>query len=817
MFKDLRIGWRQIVADPAYSAVILLGLAVAVACCLLTMQVLFNQILPDPEMPEPSRVVNFEFRGNESNQEDSWFDQAPFVLATALRENHAPLTAITRSLDGHQYVAHVGERQWRLGFEFADPEAIDVFGLRAVAGDLRAAFVRPDAVALTMAAARRVFPAGDALGRTITVKNHVLTVVAITTDRQRGESEWLQDAFVGFDSAINHVDADTRTSWGSIQGEVFARLAPGATAAQLGAAAQSLYDASPQGRHEVQGPAQGKPEDKSPVLRAMPMTDRYLSGGMGGRHRSRQFFALAGAALLTLGLAVANYINLTSVRTLGRAREIAVRKTLGASPWRLTLQFVAESTIAAFAAAAVGLLLAWWLAPALGDLLYLKLAAGLFAPERLALLATAALLLGVLTGLYPARIAHGVDCGTALAGRSHDEGRVGRGLRRAMTALQFVVTLVVSAGAGTMIWQNQYVASLPHGIRTTGLLAVDVPDGYSGKSDGVNAAFAEALLREPGVQKEAWVTDVPGRGQSWVGVELARGNEPPVHASLLAVGIDFFSMFDVPLIAGRLRMPPLPPADAASGAAAGPKPERLIVVDAATSRALGFATPRDAVDQLMLEGDPKSPQGRDPMRIIGVSADVRMEHAHEATRLHAIGLTRKPKETLTLQGPDMRQLQQALEHVWPRFFPEDTLETSTIEEALGIPYLQERRLAQMTLASTLIALLLSAFGVYALAAYTVRRSAREIVVRKLYGASRTRIARLLAGEFVPLLAVAAVVGLPLAAWLTSSWLASFTERSSLVMLALPIALVALVAMTALAALRHGFIAMNMRPTQALRD
>ena len=219
----------------------------------------------------------------------------------------------------------------------------------------------------------------------------------------------------------------------------------------------------------------------------------------------------------------------------------------------------------------------------------------------------------------------------------------------------------------------------------------------------------------------------------------------------------------------------------------------------------------------MLEGDPKSPQGRDPMRIIGVSADVRMEHAHEATRLHAIGLTRKPKETLTLQGPDMRQLQQAFEHVWPRFFPEDTLETSTIEEALGIPYLQERRLAQMTLASTLIALLLSAFGVYALAAYTVRRSAREIVVRKLYGASRTRIARLLAGEFVPLLAVAAVVGLPLAAWLTSSWLASFTERSSLVMLALPIALVALVAMTALAALRHGFIAMNMRPTQALRD
>lgn len=818
MFKDLRIGWRQLVADPAYSAVVLLGLAVALAACMLTLQVVCNEVLPDPEVPEPARVVNFEFRGNQNSQEDGWLDQAPFVLADALRESHAPVSAIARSLDGHPYVAHVGERRARLGFEFADHDFIDIFGLRATAGDLRAAFDRPDAVALTNAAAHRLFPAGDALGKSIEVKGHALTIVALVTDRKRGEEQaQAQDAFVSFDSVINHVSPETRTSWGSIQGRVFARLAPGATAAELGAAAYALYAKTAYGRHEA-GLAFDVGSGKEQVLRAMPLTDAYLHGGRDGHARFRQFFALSAGAALMLALAMANYINLTSVRTLARAREIAVRKTLGASPWRLVSQFVAEGTLAAGAATALGLLLAWWLAPTIEGLLFLRLSDGMFAPGRLALAGATALALGVLAGGYPARIALNVDCGTALAGRSHDEGRLGRAMRRAMTTLQFVVALVVSGAAGAMAWQNQYVASLPHGIRTDGLLTVDVPDGYSGSQNALNAAFREAVVREPGVERAAWSMDVPGRGQSWDGAKAARpGATTTVSLSMLSADTTFFAMYDVPLVAGRLREPPPTAPEAASGARAGPKPERLLVVDTTAARALGFATPADAVDQLLLLGQLKDGSERHPARIVAVMADVRFEHAHEAVRLHAISLSRNPQETLTLQGPHMEALQQAFERVWPRFFPEDTLETETVVEALGLPYLQERHLTQLTLVITIMALLLSAFGVYALAAYTVRRSAREIVVRKLYGAGRARIARLLAGEFVPLLGAAAVVGLPVAAWLASAYLQSFTERSHLVLLTLPLALVALVAMTALAALRHGLIAMNMRPTVALRD
>ena len=465
MLKDLRVGWRQFIADPGYTAVIMLGLSVAIACCYLVAQVVFNEVLPDPDVPDPAQVVNIEFRGNIPGQNDDWFDQAPFLFGTTLRQAGAPVSAIARSLDGEDVIVRAGNRSGRLGFEFADPGFVDIFGLRASAGDVRAALTRPDAIALTEASARTLFPAGDALGKAVTVRGHALTVVALVADRaQLGESR--HDAYVSFDSPVDPVDADTRTAWYSMQGKVFARVAPGFKAADVGAAAQSLFDNGPGAKSvPAEWSAKGR---KAAFLRATPLTRQYLEGGRGGHARAMQLLALAGGAALMLGLAVVNYINLTSVRTLARAREIAVRKTLGASPWRLTAQFMFESALAAGVAAAIGLLLAWWLAPTIGQLLSMHLDGRLFSPDRLALLGAGALALGTCTGLYPARIALTVNCIAALAGRSHDEGAVGRGLRRAMTALQFVVALVIAAGASAMLWQNttstgSRTASAPRG------------------------------------------------------------------------------------------------------------------------------------------------------------------------------------------------------------------------------------------------------------------------------------------------------------------------------------------------------------------
>ena len=147
MLKNLRVGWRQFAADPGYTAVVVGGLAVAIACCFLVAQIVFNEVLPDPEVPDPGQVVTLEFH------QDVWREQAPFALAGALRQASAPASAIARSLDGNSLAVHAGTRTVRLGFVFADADVVDIFGLKSSAGDLRAALKRPDAIALTGPAA----------------------------------------------------------------------------------------------------------------------------------------------------------------------------------------------------------------------------------------------------------------------------------------------------------------------------------------------------------------------------------------------------------------------------------------------------------------------------------------------------------------------------------------------------------------------------------------------------------------------------------------------------------------------------------------
>jgi putative ABC transport system permease protein len=807
MLKNLRVGWRQFVADPGYTAVVVGGLAVAIASCFLVAQIVFNEVLPDPDVPDPGQVVTLEFH------QDVWREQAPFVLAGALRQANAPASAIARSLDGHSYAVHAGSRNVRLGLVFADPDIVDIFGLRSIAGDLRATLKRPDGIALTEASARKLFPDGDALGKTVVVHGHALTVLAVVSERPRLFQN-ASDAFASFDSPASDIGPDTRTDWNWTQGNVFARVAPGFRPADLGAAAQAVYEKGP-GRTMMA--TERKQVLAHDDVRATPLPRQYLHGAEGHGH-AMQLLGIAGGAALMLALALANHVNLTSVRTLARAREIAVRKTLGADPWRLTLQFVLESALTAALSAAIGLLIAWWLAPTIGELLYLHLARGLFAPGRLALLAAATLALGAVGGLYPARIALGVNCVAALAGRSHAEGAAGRAARRVMTGLQFAVALVIAGGAGAMLWQNRYIASLPPGIDTHGLLAVDIPDAFFafGGSPPNSIAFRDAVSHEPGVEATAWSMDVPGRSMDKAYQTVSRGaGSPLLNANVMPVDVGFFDLYGVHLAAGRPRAPAS--AAPAASAASAPPAERLVVVDATTTRQLGFATPESAVDQLVFGGGDYGKPGKDPWRIVAVASDVRLEDAREEARPHVFAITLKPQAVLTLKGRDMALLQQAVARVWPRFYPDDALDPQTADEAVAQPYEREHAFARVAAGTTIIALLLSAFGVYALAAYTVRRSAREIVVRKLYGAGRGRIARLVAQEFAPLLAAAAVVGLPLAGWLAHAWQDNFTARSPGILWVLPAALLALLATTLLAALRHARLAMAMRPAQALRD
>jgi hypothetical protein len=202
--------------------------------------------------------------------------------------------------------------------------------------------------------------------------------------------------------------------------------------------------------------------------------------------------------------------------------------------------------------------------------------------------------------------------------------------------------------------------------------------------------------------------------------------------------------------------------------------------------------------------------------IIGVIPAIRERGLRQASRPvhYAIDWTRVP--FLTLRTTDSAQVRAGLAVLWPRFFPDHVLEVTTVQAVLDEQFVPEHRLAALTGLASVIALLLAACGVYALAAYTVRRRSREIVIRKLYGAGRRDIALLLGREFGALLAAGAALGLPVAWWASQHYVDGFAERAPLGPWPIALAVLATGLVTAFAMLRQTLAALALAPTRALQ-
>jgi putative ABC transport system permease protein len=812
--NDFRIGWRQLWADPAYSAIVILGLAVAVSSCYLIMALLVDAMLPDPVIAQPARVVALDFKPNIPDRKLDWTGGAPFVLRDALLTAKAPVTKVARTMKNSISVKSE-QNVAKIDAIFSDAEITGMFGLRALSGDITATLTQPDSVALTELAAERIYGKRDVLGSHLVVNGKTLTVTAMLP-RQNGNSQLQFEALLGFDSIANGLPKEEREGWYSLNGRVYANLLPGASAEQIGRIAQALFDNSPVIKEVPPGWVENG--RKAAFLRAVSM-DRLAFDGAGSSEKSRLYGGLAAAALAMLGLACVNYVNLTTVRTLNRQREIGVRKSLGASPAKLAAQLISESMLVALLAGAVGLGLALLLAPSFADLLDYRFDNRLFTVGKLIALIVGCIVLGLVTGLYPARIALNINCAQSLSGRNHSENASGRWVRRAMTTLQFGAAMTLSAMAIVVLWQNHHVIHMDNGFRSEGLLAISLPATADPQAA---SAFHDALAREPGVQALAWSDSVPGRNA--VGSQesfSSKADNPAVPIRVNTVNARFFEVYQIPLLAGKMQPTSSAGAKdstasdstAKDSAAHNSAVDQSVVLDRTAAKLLGFGNPQDAIGENIKDGSGKY------LRVVAVIEKVRQETAHIEASPQLFFLNDKPFGTgavLTVRTMQFAAVRKALEIVWKRQFPNEVVVMDTVDSYLAEHYKQDRTIGIVIAAASFMALLLASLGVYSLAAYTVRIKTREIVLRKLYGAGPAAIAGILVREFGILLGVGVLIGIPLAFIASNQYLASYVERAPIGIWALLAAVVVTSLMAALAALRHTLAAMAIRPILALQ-
>ena len=819
-FTPWRGAWRQLRGEPGPAALVIAGLALGLALTLLTVSFLRDTLWPDAHLPEVERLIAFEWKvRGPGGSTSEWHSEVPTTpLSRALRDTGAPVAEMSRvivfPLLSGAVDAQGAQHHARLVAILADPDIEPLFGIKPIAGDLRAALTSPDGVALTEQGANRLFGTTNVVGRPMTVTTTAegepgkeqtltitLTVMAVIPSPSLN-STLIYDAIAGFNAPAAKAYADRYAMWSWGNGSLYARLKPGATATQVGELAQRLFEKQPI--------PPGMPADflkgggSWAYLRALPVLDIGLHGA-GSPDRRLRLGSLAAAAAGVLALAVINFVNLWSVRTLRRQREIGLRKSLGASAPALGVQFFVEALAVAGLAGLAGLLLAWWATPAVSVLMQHSFDTPVLSPLMVALAALLCVAVAALSALPLTRIALRVRPAESLAGRSHSEGAASRWLRRVMTTVQFAAAALFAALALTVAWQTTHVADLPRGFETANRLAVDLPPETL-------PAQTQALLARiqtwPEVVAAAASPDVPGRDESKWFSQFSGPNGQPVN--LRAAGgftPGWLTLYGVRVLAGRLS------ADHRAEVA-----QNGAVLDRSAAAALGFVSPEAAIGQTV--GVNKAYGNAQPVTIVAVVDDLRFDRPR---------LPRSPSiltpvvehgaGVISVHSRDPAETRRKLAALINDMIPAAQAQVLPVREHQARTMAEDTRIGTLIGVTGALALLLAAVGIYALAAYTLRRREREIVLRKLHGAGAGAVAGLLVKEFAGVLAAACVVALPVAAWVTQFYLSGFVERApvgpgSLWVLLAAVALLAVV--TAVAVARHLHAALALRPLQALR-
>ncbi|MGB3544797.1 FtsX-like permease family protein, partial [Rubrivirga sp.] len=756
----LRLALRTLRRDRAYALLNGVGLAVAFTCCLLIGLFMRAELSFDRFHDRANEVVIIASE-NQWGHETHTGTSTPYPLHVALEDGVPSVqrAVLTSQGAGPREIARPGGAAAEGRVLTATDGFFEVFSFPVLEGDAETALREPGSVVLTEGLARQLFGEANAVGQTLEAEVNdepgTLTVTGVTTDPPRTST-------VTFDAVLSaQTLPETRRSldsWGASMWRTHARLVPSATVADLDA--------------QLVGVSQTHfPDSDSPTRyfgTALPdfyMSDLNHAAGFRG---DPAYLGLFGAsALFILLLGGINYVNLATARATRRAREVGVRKAVGAGRWGVAAQFLTESVVLTLVSALVAVgLAAIVLTPfndAFGsDLLLADLGGGFVLAVVMA-----ATVVGLVAGAYPALFLSGFRPAHVLRGALSSTGRPsGSGLRRVLVVTQFVVAIGLLAGTGVVLRQIAFTTESDLGFVKDGLVWLPATEGlsYGGEREATPwQAMRDAALAVPGVSVAVGADATPGQ-MSFVYSLPADPSRPEESFSFTVVSANpgYADALGAELVAGSDLEDDRPSA----------------LLNEASAELLGW-TPEEAVGKAL--------QIEEEMVVAGVVGDYAYESMRNAigpivihTATTEDGAARQYQGILTRVEPgQMGPALEGLEAAWAEIQPDLPFEPQFVDENIAGLYDADRRLSRVLGGFALVAVLVACLGLVGLAAYTAERRRKEIGVRRVLGATVRQVVVLLTREYAGLVVIGAAIAVPLTVVGVQRWLDGFAYRVAL--------------------------------------
>ncbi|MGN6279416.1 MAG: ABC transporter permease [Sphingomonas sp.] len=685
-----------------------------------------------------------------------------------------------------------------------DPAYFDFFPFPAIAGAPRAALGRPDGAVVTQDVATNLLGKGSPLGKTITLvfggKAHVYRVGAVLATPPENMT-FASDIFVPMPAA------GTAANDPSVYTTLFLRFPDAAAAAALQRQLPGFVD-----RHPPDGfSSDSKKASSFLTYKLIPLGAVHLI-----EPRDRAIVTTLGVVgLLVLGIAIVNYVNLATARAGLRAREVALRKVLGGTRRALVAQFMVEALAAVAVAALIALAIAELTLPFVNSIGGITLKIDYFGKRSVLIpLAVMIVSVGSIAGCYPALVLSRFRPAAVLASaRSPGGGKAGARLRQALVIVQFAIATAFTIGTGVLVAQTRHMRDADLGFRRDGLIAIS-----SFPADTVDAAqradLQRAFATTPGVTSIGLSRMTPGDGS--IDLLSYENNEHKITVQRIKIGPGFFRTFGAHLLAGRLFNARYAGDDAAGmdDAALADHP-RNIVINASAAKALGFASPAEAVGKIAPFTEKTHPL------IVGVVGDMRFGSPREPIQPTIYQYNSRDTEgmiaTVRTAPQDVTAVTARLAVAWHRIVPEVAFQSVTIDQQLYAQfYKDDAQRGRLFTIGAVLAVLIGCIGLYGLASFDTARRVKEIGIRKTLGASTRDIMRLLIGQFLRPVLLANLIAWPIAFFAMRKWLSGFDDRVALSPLYFFAATLVAIAIAAATVFGQAWRVARAEPARALR-
>ncbi len=777
MIKNyLKSAWRNLLKAKGFSFLNIAGLGVGLAVCLLILLYVGDELSYDAYHEHADRIFRVQraWLASDGSIRGEFANLAP-SFAPLLRSDFGEIERIARIWGPGTIVVRTGDVVFtEERFFFAEPELFDILTIPLARGTA-SSLAETGSVILSRSTAQKYFGGEDPMGKTLVVvssSEFPMQVAGVMEDTPR-------NSHIHFDFLASYLslkglsgsgDSDyfhgTRNFSDNVTG-VFVRLAPGLEGRDMEAKIPAFLDRVFPPRTDEQGRLV-KTSD-SQRLHFQKVKDIHLTSHTQSEYepnsdlRTVVLFTIVAAFILVI--ACVNFMNLSTARAVKRAKEVGLRKVVGAARRALAVQFLGESLLVTFIALLLALGLVALALPAFGQFTGHPLGFGrIFAPSNLLLIGGGFLLTGLLSGFYPAVYISSFRPGIILRGEL-TRGKGGTAFRKALVVFQFAISIALIFSVTVVTRQMRYIQNADLGYDRENILLVPVGREILGRWEDVKTGLLEEKdVLAATLSKRAptgRLLDSPGFWAEVRGERVQSAFRMPHNR----VEHDFFKTFGMEFVAGR-DFSIEHPTDTA---------EAFILNETAV-RQLGFERPGDAID---IPFGTIAPFRRG--RVIGVVRDFNYESLREAVVPIVTYILPSQANTLSLRiAPgSMNRVMNHVQAVLDRFSPGGPRRADFLADRLFALYRNERRTMRMFGAFSLLAVFIGCLGLFGLAAFSAERRTKEIGIRKVLGATSAGIAAILAQEFTRWVAVANLIAWPLAYFGMTGWLRSFAYRTSI--------------------------------------